>query len=126
MTVNESLISDGCTIGRGSIIENSVIGVRSQIAENVTIRNSYIMGADTFETFDERAANVRGSIPHTGIGAGSRIENAIIDKNAKIGKNVRILNESGAVDFEEAPHYVIRDGIVVIPKFTILQDGTRI
>ena len=54
------------------------------------------------------------------------IENAIIDKNARIGRNVRILNEAGVVDSEEAPHYVIRDKIVVIPKFTILQDGTVI
>ena len=50
------------------------------------------------------------------------IENAIIDKNARIGRGVRITNEAGVVDSEEAPHYVIRDEIVVIPKYTILQD----
>lgn len=126
VTVNDSLISDGCTIGRGSLIENSVIGVRAHIAENVVIRNSYIMGTDGYETPKQRASNERVGRPHVGIGAGSRIEDAIVDKNARIGKNVMILNEAGVVDSEDAPHYVIRDKIVVIPKFTILQDGTRI
>ena len=126
VTVNDSLISDGCTIGRGSLIENSVIGVRAQIAENVTIRNSYIMGSDSFETPDQREANIRAGRPHVGIGAGTHIEDAIIDKNSRIGKNVRILNEAGVEELEDAVHYVIRDKIVVIPKFTILQDGTKI
>jgi len=125
-TVTDSLISDGCTIGKGSVIENSVIGVRAHIAENVVIRNAYLMGADSYETPEQLAASDRVGRPHVGVGAGSRIEDAIIDKNARIGRNVQILNESGIVDSEDAPHYVIRDKIVVIPKFTILQDGTKI
>jgi glucose-1-phosphate adenylyltransferase len=122
VSVNNSLISDGCVIGRGSVIENSVIGVRAQIAENVTIRNTYIMGADFYEQPRHIADNDRANRPHIGVGANSVIENAIIDKNARIGRNVRIVNEAGVVDSEEAPHYVIRDKIVVIPKYTILQD----
>ena len=125
-TVSNSLIADGCTIGHGSVIEGSVIGVRAQIGPNVTIRNSYVMGADSYESAAQRSSNARAGRPQIGIGAGARIENAIIDKNARIGRNVRILNEAGIVDSEEAPHYVIRDRIVVIPKFTILQDGTVI
>ncbi len=120
--VTNSLISDGCQIGRGSVIENSVIGVRSQIGDNVTIRNTYIMGADSYEQPRHIADNARAGRPNIGIGSGSIIENALIDKNARIGSNVRIVNESGVVDSEEAPHYVIRDKIVVIPKYTILQD----
>jgi glucose-1-phosphate adenylyltransferase len=104
------------------VIENSVIGVRAQIAENVTIRNTYIMGADFYEQPRHIADNDRANRPHIGVGANSVIENAIIDKNARIGRNVRIVNEAGVVDSEEAPHYVIRDKIVVIPKYTILQD----
>ena len=69
-TVTNSLISDGCVIGKGSVIENSVIGVRAQIAENVTIRNSYIMGADSYENAKQIAANARASRPNIGIGAG--------------------------------------------------------
>ncbi len=125
-TVTDSLISDGCIIGRGTVIENSVIGVRAHIAENVVIRNSYLMGSDSYENPKEKAANDRAGRPHIGVGAGSRIEDAIIDKNARIGKNVRIVNEAGVVDSEDAPHYVIRDKIVVVPKFTILQNGTKI
>jgi len=121
-TVNNSLISDGCVIGRGSVIENSVIGVRAQIAENVTMRNTYIMGADFYANPRDIADDNRANRPHVGVGANSVIENAIIDKNARIGRNVRIVNEAQIVDSEDAPHYVIRDGIVVIPKYTILQD----
>jgi glucose-1-phosphate adenylyltransferase len=125
-TVTNSLIADGCVIGRGSVIENSVIGVRAQIAEDVTIRNSYIMGTDGYEQSRHLEDNRRAQRPDIGIGAGSVVENAIVDKNARIGCGVRIANEAGVVDSEEAAHYVIRDKIVVIPKYTILPDRTVI
>jgi glucose-1-phosphate adenylyltransferase len=126
VTIRNSLISDGCIIGRGSVIENSVIGVRAQIAENVTIRNTYIMGADSYEPPTPRASEARSGRPSIGVGANSVVENAIIDKNARIGRSVRITNEAGIVDSEESLQYVIRDKIVVIPKYTILQDRTVI
>jgi glucose-1-phosphate adenylyltransferase len=126
VTVSDSLIADGCFIGKGSIIENSVIGVRALIGENVVVRNSFLMGADLYETQKQVEANARAGRPDVGIGDNSRIENAIVDKNARIGRNVRILNEDKVIESEEAPHYVIRDGITVIPKFTILQDGTTL
>lgn len=126
VTVNNSLISDGCVIGKGSLIENSVIGVRAQVAENVTIRNTYIMGNDLYEQPRHLADNTRAGRPNLGVGANSVVENAIIDKNARIGRNVQIRNLSGVVEMEDSPHYVIRDKIVVIPKHTILQDGTVI
>jgi glucose-1-phosphate adenylyltransferase len=122
-TVTNSLVADGCVIGRGSVIENSVIGVRAQIAEGATIRNTYIMGADLYEQPRHLADNARAGRPNLGVGAHSVIENAIIDKNARIGRNVQVRNAAGVVDSEEAPYYVIRDKIVVIPKYTILQDG---
>ena len=125
-TVTNSLISDGCVIGRGSVVENSVIGVRAQIAENVTIRNTYIIGADLYEQPRHLADNARAGRPNFGVGANSVIENAIIDKNARIGRDVRVVNAAGVVESEEAPHYVIRDRIVVIPKHTILPDGATI
>jgi glucose-1-phosphate adenylyltransferase len=126
VTVRNSLVADGCVIGAGSLIENSVIGVRSQIADNVTIRNSYIMGADAFEPLARQQLNRKSGRAPIGIGSGSHIENAIIDKNARIGSNVRIVNQGGIVDSEEHAHYMIRDGVVVIPKFTVLEDGTTI
>ncbi len=122
VTVNNSLISDGCVIGRGSVIENSVIGVRAQIGENTTIRNTYIMGADSYEQIRHIEDNARVNRPSVGIGSDSIIENAIIDKNARIGRGVRICNEAGVAELEDAPHYVIRDHVVVIPKYTILPD----
>ncbi len=103
VTVNNSLISDGCVIGRGSVIENSVIGIRAQIAENVTIRNTYIMGADNYEQRRHLEDNIRANRPNIGVGADSIIENAIIDKNARIGQGVRIRNEAGIVDSDDAP-----------------------
>jgi glucose-1-phosphate adenylyltransferase len=125
-TVRNCLISDGCIIGRGSVIENSVIGVRSIIGENVTIRDSYLMGIDYYEQSNQLAENQRLGRPNTGIGAGSVIERAIIDKNVRIGRNVRIINETGIVDSEEMPTHVIRDGIAVIPKSMTLRDGLAI
>jgi glucose-1-phosphate adenylyltransferase len=122
-TVSNSLISDGCVIGKGSVIEHSVIGVRTQIAENVTIRNSYIMGADTYEQARHLAENAKSGIPNLGIGSFSRIENAIIDKNARIGRNVHVRNEAGVDESEGSSLYVIRDKIVVIPKNAIVPDG---
>jgi glucose-1-phosphate adenylyltransferase len=125
-TVRNSLICDGCVIGRGSVIENSVIGVRSVIGENVTIRDTYLMGVDFYEQPADLAENRSLGRPRLGIGDRSVIERAIIDKNARIGRNVKIVNESGVVDSEEMPEYVIRDGIVVIPKLTTVPDGMTV
>jgi len=126
VTIKNSLISDGCIIGRGSLIENSVIGLRAQIAENATIRNTYIMGADIYEQPRSIADSARVGRPNIGIGANSVVENAIIDKNARIGRSVRITNQAGIVDSEGEEQHVIRDGIVVIPKYTILPDKSVI
>jgi glucose-1-phosphate adenylyltransferase len=121
-TIKNSLISDGCVIGRGTVIENSVIGIRAHIGHNVTIRNTYIMGADRYEQPSQIDDNLRAGVPNIGVGDHSVIENAIIDKNPRIGRYVRLTNEAGVVEAEETPHCVIRDGIVVIPKQTILQE----
>jgi glucose-1-phosphate adenylyltransferase len=91
----------------------------------VTIRSSVIIGADRFETAAERAANRVRGLPNLGVGDGSVIANAILDKDCRIGCNVRILNRRGLSD-AEGPNYVIRDGIVVIPKAVALADGTEI
>ncbi len=125
-TVKNSLICDGCIIGRGVVIENSVIGVRSIIGENATIRDSYLMGIDYYEQAHQIAENQRQGRPGAGLGAGSVIERAIIDKNARIGRNVRVINDTGIVDSEETSTHVIRDGVTVIPKSAVLRDGVVI
>ncbi len=81
------------------------------------------MGADFYEQPRHIEDNARAGRPNLGIGANSRIENAIIDKNVRIGRHVRITNEAGVVECDDASHFVIRDKIVVIPKYMTLQDG---
>ena len=123
--LDQCLISDGCVIRPGSKIERSVIGVRSRVGANASIRDCVMIGADRFETDAERADNERRRVPGLGVGDGSVIERAILDKDCRIGRNVRITNRRG-VDNEESERYVIRDGIVVIPKATVVPDGTVI
>jgi glucose-1-phosphate adenylyltransferase len=125
-TVRNSLICDGCVIGKGSVIENSVIGVRARIAENVTVRDSYIMGIDVVESPVQLQEQARLNRPMYGLGANSVVERVIVDKNACIGRNVKIVNQAGVVEHDASPYYVIRDGVVVIPKFSVLADGTVI
>jgi glucose-1-phosphate adenylyltransferase len=72
------------------------------------------------------AEHARVGRPALGIGARTTIENAIVDKNARIGRDVRIANDAHISDGEEMPYGVIRDGIVVVPKFTVIPDGTTI
>ncbi len=125
-TLKNSLICDGTVIGRGSVIEDSVIGVRARISENVTIKSSYIMGIDVLESAEDRAEDDRIGRPPLGVGANSVIERAIIDKNARIGRNVKVVNEKGISESEDHPTHVIRDGVVVIPKAAVLRPGTVI
>jgi glucose-1-phosphate adenylyltransferase len=124
-TLEQCLISDGCVIEAGTRIERSVIGVRSCIGRNVVMRDAIIIGADRYETEAERAANRARGIPNLVVGDGCVIEQAIIDKDARIGNNVRIGNRK-SVSEEEGENYVIRDGIVVIPRGCIVRDGTVI
>jgi glucose-1-phosphate adenylyltransferase len=111
-----SLLSDGVHC-RSCTIENSVIGIRSNI-QKAEVRDSLIMGAD--EDYPEYSG-----APPVGIGEGSVIERAIVDKNARIGKGVRIVNEAG-VGESEGEGYAIHDGIVVVPKNAVVPDGTVI
>ena len=122
-TISDSLIADGCTIGKGAVIENSIIGLRCHISENVTIRNSIIMGCDFYEHEATEEDMSHYTIP-LGIGRGSYIENAIIDKNCRIGKGVRIMNvESRDKVDEEAVCCQIVDGIVIAQKGSEIPDG---
>lgn len=118
--IRNSLISDGCIVHYVSI-NRSVIGVRSIINKNTTITDSIIMGADFYET---RKGKESGSI-QMGIGNNCIIERAIIDKNACIGDDVRIINQK-KLDDSKGEGYLIRNGIVVVEKGAIIPDGTII
>jgi len=121
VTVRSSLICDGCLVNRATI-ENSLIGLRAVIGRDVTIRSTYVMGADSYETDEDRAANRRHGVPDIGIGDGSVIDNAIIDTNARVGRGVRIVNEKGLTDYEDGV-VIIRDGITVVPRLGTVPDG---
>ncbi len=123
--VRQCLISDGCIVQAGTDLERCVIGIRSRIGRNVVLRDTVLIGADRFETDAERAANRTRGIPDLVVGDNVVIERAILDKDCRIGSNVRIVNRKGAVD-DEGDNYVIRDGIVTIPRGTIVPDGTVI
>jgi glucose-1-phosphate adenylyltransferase len=119
------LVSDGCVIGAGTTITRSVVGVRTQIGRNVTLHNSVVIGADRYAYAAESAENLRRGMPNFGIGDGSVIDNAILDKDARIGVNVRIINKD-RIKQMDGDNYVIREGIVVIPKAAVVLDGTVI
>ena len=119
----QSVVADGCLI-HGSHIRQSVIGLRSVVGPEVRIFRSVMMGADFFETPERRSENRKLGRPDVGIGEGSSIEGAIIDKNARIGEDVTIRAHDPDEEVVETENYVIRDGIVVIPKNTVIPDGT--
>lgn len=120
-TVTNALLSEGCILV-GAQIERSVIGIRSRIGKGTTIRDSLVLGADYYETLEEIARDAARGIPPMGIGADSVIEHAIIDKNARIGSGVRIVNEAGAQE-KDGDGYFIREGIVIVPKNGVVPDG---
>ena len=123
--VKRSLISDGCVIGEGSVIENSVIGLRCKIGKNVTISNSILMGADMYQTDDEVAADKKAKTPLVGVGDGSLLDGVIVDKNCRIGAGVHVRGGDVLKVPSNIP-IVIQDGIIVIPKETVLPDGWRL
>ena len=123
--IKRSLIADGCVIGEGSVIENSVIGLRCKIGKNVTIANSILMGADTYQTEEEILDDDRTGTPNLGVGDGSVLDGVIVDKNCRIGNGVHIRGGDVLKVPENTP-VVIQDGIIVVPKGTILADGWRL
>lgn len=118
------LLADGGRIQEATI-RNSVIGLRSIISHSVTIQRTVMMGADYYESLEDVRANMRNGRPSVGIGEGSVIEGAIIDKNARIGRQVIIRSLPDRQD-EEHPNWVAREGIVIVPKNAIIPDGTVI
>lgn len=122
-TIRDSLVADGCMIEEGARVENSVVGVRSRIGRNVTIRNSVLMGADFYQSNAEIAADrAAGRVP-LGIGEGSHVEGAIVDKNCRLGQGVRVINRQGLDRSDETALGLISDGVVVLAKDAEMADG---
>ena len=124
--VRQSLIADGCIIQPGATIENSVIGLRCRIGRNVTIRNSVLMGADEYDTPEELQAFRRAGLPPTGIGDGSIIDGAIVDKDCRIGVGARIANPHACRQADINDVCLVRDGIVVVRKGATIPDGWEV
>ena len=122
--LKKTLLAEGCRIADAEIT-NSVIGIRSIIGSQVVMRNTVMMGADYYETEEQRVENKQLGRPDIGVGSGSIIEGAILDKKARIGRNVYIRHLQDRPDSENE-NWVARDGLVVIPKSAILADGTVI
>jgi glucose-1-phosphate adenylyltransferase len=122
--LEEVLLSDGCCI-KNAEIRNCVIGVRTQIRSGVKLYNTIVMGADYYDEESDRESPEDGSIP-IGIGEGSVIDGAIIDKNARIGRGVTIRAFPRDCEDLDGENWCVRDGVVVIPKNVILSPGTVI
>jgi glucose-1-phosphate adenylyltransferase len=123
-TLRSAVVSEGCIV-MGAEIERSVIGIRSRIGPGTRLRDTLVLGADRYESLEDiDRARDRGQ-PPMGIGAESVVERAIVDKNARVGRGVHIVNQA-AVQNADGNGYYIREGIVVVPKGGVIPDGTVI
>ena len=122
--IGSTMICEGCILD-GVYSRNSILGLRSRIDAGTSIEDSILMGADYYESYEELQKNADKNTPHIGIGANAVIKKAIIDKNVRIGENVKLLNERG-IEEEDGENYCIRDGIIVIPKNAVIKSGTVI
>ncbi len=123
-TLEHSIIAEGSII-HGSRIANSIIGIRSRVGRGTVIENAYVMGSNSFLDLEEINKAKEKGVPHEGIGDRCFITNCIIDKNAKIGDDVRITGGKHLDDIE-TDTYVVRDGIVVIKNGATIESGTII
>jgi glucose-1-phosphate adenylyltransferase len=115
-TVRQSLIADGCQIGDGAHIERCVLGMRSHVGRNVTIRNAVVMGADFYPTTDDNLLATSGLSPVWGIGDGAYIDGALLDKNVCIGRHARIVASEAPSEDCDFDSVMVRDGIAVVRK----------
>jgi glucose-1-phosphate adenylyltransferase len=124
--IRQSMIGEGCIL-KNCRIEHSVLGVRSRIEAGSIIEDTLIMGADYYQASVERQCSIeKGNVP-VGIGTDSIIRRAIIDKNARIGHDVKIINKDNVQEAErENQGFYIRSGITVVLKNAVIPDGTVI
>lgn len=120
-TIDKSVIAEGCIIN-GVTVEHSVIGIRSRIGYGSTIIDSYLMGNDYYQNLDEIRTNVEHGIITIGIGERCFISNTIVDKNCRIGNDVR-LNGGKHLEDTNTDLYTVKDGIIVVKKGAILPNG---
>ena len=122
--IDNSMVTEGCILN-GVYARSSIIGLRSRIDAGTRIENSIVMGSDFYESLDEMRRDIEQRRPHFGIGPNTVIRKAIVDKNVRIGRDVQLINRAGVdtLDSEDGSYY-IRDGIVIVPKNSLIPDGT--
>lgn len=121
--IDNSMVSEGCILN-GVRARRSIIGLRSRIDIGTEIEDSIIMGSDLFESIEDIHENVTSDQPHIGIGTNTKIRRAIIDKNVRIGNNVRLVNTENIDHYDDdAQRYYIREGIIIVPKNAVIPDG---
>ena len=123
-SVRSSILAEGSIID-DSEIDRTIVGIRSIISGGSRIYQSILMGADFYEPEIDRSGDSQSGIPHVGIGQNCLIQNAIIDKNARIGDNSVLVNRD-AIDNYDGENYYIRDGIVIVPKDATILPNTVI
>jgi glucose-1-phosphate adenylyltransferase len=124
-TISQSLTAEGSIITNASLV-NCVIGIRTIIESGANLDGVITLGANHYETPEQKIANSKAGIPNIGIGRGSMIRNAIIDKNARIGDGCRIGVDSTKRTDGDFGNYYIKDGIIIIPKGATIPNGTSI
>lgn len=119
--LDRTILADGCIINAAQL-ETCVIGIRSRIGHDTNMNCVYMMGSDYYETIDDIKQVQQQSLPQLGVGNRSFIQNVIIDKNVRIGDDVRIVGGAHLAD-ADTPLYTIKEGIVVIKKGAVLPNG---
>jgi glucose-1-phosphate adenylyltransferase len=121
-TARDAIIAEGCSVDRATI-EESVVGIRTNIQAGASIRRSVLLGADFYET--DHGAPARGRNPRLGIGRDVVLDKVIGDKNARIGDGAELVNAAG-VQQADGNGYFIRDGVIIVPKDGVVPPGTRV
>ncbi len=119
--IDHAVVSDGCIINH-AVITHSICGLRSIVGAGTIINRTILLGSDYYESIESIVQHEQVGKPRIGIGANCRIENTIVDKNARIGNNV-IITPAGKPENADHELYYIRDGIVIIPKNAIIPHG---
>jgi glucose-1-phosphate adenylyltransferase len=122
--VERSIVAEGAIILSAKIV-HSVIGLRFRVGADSIIEDTVAMGCDYYETVEEMEEKISRNIPPLGVGRNCRIRKAIIDKNVRIGNDVKIVNKKKLEHFD-GPNYYIRDGITIITKNAVIPSGTVI
>lgn len=120
--LNQCVVSDGCRIGTGSKLEHCLIGVRSVIGKDCKLKETVIIGSDRFE---KNTSKLPPGVPPLNLGDGCEIVNAILDKDCRIGRGVKLLNKDKKQEYDDPKgRWHIRDGIICVPRAAIIEDGT--